>query len=96
MKKLLTRQFLCATIKPQEAKRGLQKVEITIVVLSLILVIENAIAIPLLIRFIKKHNKIKEEMRTHKQSKDFHINQLKNRYKGVEENYETKRNSRKM
>ena len=70
--------------------------EITIVVLSLILVIENAIAIPLLIRFIEKHNKIKEEMRTHKQSKDFHINQLKNRYKGVEENYETKRNSRKM
>ena len=69
---------------------------ITIVVLSLILAVENAILIPLLVDFYKRHNKAKEELHTHKQSKEYHIDQLKNRYKGVEEDYDGKRNSRKM
>lgn len=69
---------------------------IAIIVLSLALVIENAILIPLLARKIKNHNKTKEELEKHKKAKEFHINQLQNRYRGVESDYDGKRNSRKM
>ena len=69
---------------------------ITIIVLGLVLVIENAILIPLLVKKNKTHSETKEELEKHKKAKEFHIKQLKNRYKGVENDYDGKRNSRKM
>lgn len=69
---------------------------IAIVVLSLVLVVENAILVPLWVKKVKHHEKTKEELLLHKQAKEFHINQLKNRYKGVEKDYDGKRSSRKM
>ena len=86
---------MCAKMGLQQRK-GVTKLEITIVVLSLVLAVENAILIPLLVVKYRNHNKTKEELHSHKQSKEFHINQLKNRYKGVEKDYDGKRNSRKM
>lgn len=95
MEKLLTSVFLCDTMSTNKSK-GETEMIIAIIVLGAILVVENAVVIPLMVIRAIRHKKTKEELHSNKQSKEFHIKQLQNRYKGVENDYDGKRSSRKM
>ena len=68
---------------------------LTIVILSIVLALETFCFIRFAVKTFKNTKALKNEIEINKQSKDFHINQLKNRYKGGEE-VDSKRNSRKM
>ena len=68
---------------------------LTIVILSLLLVVETLLFVLYKFKVEKKLKSLKLELEKHKLSSEFHINQLKDRYKGGDE-IDCKRNSRKM
>ena len=62
------------------------------IIVGAILLIENAILIPLMIKYMKNHIIIIGKMEKYKKSSDFHINELKKRYEEEEDEYDRKRN----